>query len=164
MVEFALVLPILMFLLFGVLEGGLYVFVLGTARYGAEEVARQESQSANAANADSVAIAALAKTAAGTTKLGQVVEVDIYRMTQASNGTLIVDNSHYNRYKIDGSCLNACSSNTWPSTTRNVIDQQSDFLGVTLVMKYNWLSGKTLGQPPIVFNTNFEIRLEPQTY
>lgn len=160
-VEFALVAPVLLFMLFGVLDGGLMVFVVGTARYGAEEVARQESQSANSVTADADAIAALRKTAIASTTLGKVIGVDIYKMTQASNGTLSVDNSHYNHYNLAGACISTC---TWTSSTRNVIDQQSDFLGVKLTIQYNWMSGKLLGQPPLTFTTTYTIRLEPQTY
>ena len=52
LVEFTIVAPLLFFFLLGVLESGLLLFVVGTARFGAGEVARQESESGNAANAD----------------------------------------------------------------------------------------------------------------
>ena len=161
LVEFSLILPVLIFMLFAVLEGGFLVFVVGTARYGAEEVARQESQSANSLTADSDSIAVLRKTAIGTTTLGQVTEIDIYRMTEQGNGTLVVDNSNYNQYNLAGTCLNSCP---WQPATRNVINNQSDFLGVTLKVQYNWMTGRILSKQPFSFSTSFTIRLEPQTY
>jgi Flp pilus assembly protein TadG len=164
LVEFSLVLPVLLFMLFGALEGGFLMFVVGTARYGAEEVARQESQSANSLTADADSIAVLRKTAIGTTTLGQVTEIDIIHLVEQGNGTLVEDPAHINKYKLDGSCLAGCGSNTYPSATRNVINDQSDFLKVTVYYQYNWLSGKIVSKQPVMLQTSFEIRLEPQTY
>ena len=59
MTEFALVAPILFFLLFGILESGLLLFTVGSARWSTAEVARQESESGNAANADIVSLQVL---------------------------------------------------------------------------------------------------------
>src|SRR6266566_4793527 len=56
MTEFAMVAPILFFLLLGIVESGLLLFVVGSARFGAGEIARQESESGNAANADAISI------------------------------------------------------------------------------------------------------------
>src|SRR5229473_55366 len=52
MTEFAIVAPILFFMLLGIFESGLLLFVVGTARWSTAEVARQESESGNAAIAD----------------------------------------------------------------------------------------------------------------
>src|SRR5437879_13886074 len=76
MTEFAIVAPILFFLLLGIVESGLLLFVVGSARFGAGEIARQESESGNAANADAISIQQLQRTAIGTTTLAQVTEID----------------------------------------------------------------------------------------
>jgi len=161
MTEFAIVAPILFFMLLGIVESGLLLFVIGSARFGAGEVARQESESGNAANADQVSLQVLQRTAIGTTSLSQVIEVDIYRLIEQSNGTLTVDNSHYNRYQLDGTPIGGI---TWPSTTRNVINGQSDFLGVTVQYRYKWKTGVFIAPSAIDLSQTFEIRLEPQTY
>jgi Flp pilus assembly protein TadG len=161
MTEFAIVAPILFFLLFGIFESGLLLFVVGTARWGTAEVARQESESGNAANADSVSIAVLRRSAIGTTTLGQVNEIDIYHLTEQLNGSLTVDAAHYNKYDINGNPLAAI---TWPSPTRNVRNGQSDFLGITLKYQYNWKTGVFLANSPLQLTQLYEIRLEPQTY
>ena len=135
MTEFAIVARILFFMLLGIVESGLLLFVVGSARFGAGEVARQESESGNAANADQVSLQVLQRTAIGTTSLSQVIEVDIYRLIEQGNGTLTVDNAHYNRCQLDGTPIGGI---TWPSTTRNVINGQSDFLGVTAQYRYSW--------------------------
>lgn len=161
MTEFAIVAPILFFLLFGIFEGGLLLFTVGSARFGAGEVARQESESGNAANADALSLQVLQKTAIGTTNLATVTEVDIYRLIEQGNGTLTVDNSHYNRYQLDGTPIGAIS---WPSASRNVVNGQSDFLGVTLQYKYVWKTGIFLAPSAVNLTQTFEIRLEPQSY
>ena len=161
MTEFAIIAPILLFLLFGIFEGGLLLFVVGTARFGTSEIARQESESGNASNADSVSIATLRKTAIGTTSLAQVTEIDIYRLIEQPGGQLTVDASHYNRYDLNGNPIGAV---TWPSTTRNVVNGQSDFLGVTLQYRYAWKTGIFIAPSAVNLTQTFEIRLEPQSY
>jgi len=161
LVEFTIVAPILFFFLLGVLESGLLIFVVGSARFGIGEVARQESESGNAANADQVSIAVLRNTAVGTTSLASVNEVDIYRLIEQANGTLTVDGAHYNKYRLDGTPIGAVP---WPPSQRNVVNGQSDFLGVTLKYQYNWKTGVFLSAAPLPLSQTFEIRLEPQTY
>jgi Flp pilus assembly protein TadG len=161
MVEFAIVAPVLFFMLLGIFESGLLLFVVGTARWSTAEVARQESESGNAANADAVSIAVLRNSAIGTTTLGSVNEIDIYHLIQQANGSLTVDNAHYNRFDINGNPIVAI---TWPSPTRNVRNGQSDFLGITLHYQYNWKTGVFLNGAPLQLQQLYEIRLEPQTY
>src|ERR1700687_4042354 len=88
LVEFSLVAALLFFFLLAVLESGLLLFVVGTARFGAGEVARQESESGNAVSADQVSIAVLRGTAIGTTSLATVNEIDIYRLIEQPDGSL----------------------------------------------------------------------------
>src|ERR1700716_1388888 len=161
MTEFAIVAPVLFFLLLGIFESGLLLFVVGAARWSTAEVARQESESGNAANADSVSIAVLRKSAIGTTTLGSGVEIGLYPLIGQVNGTLTVDATKYNRYDING---NPIVPITWPSPTRNVRNGQSDFLGITLHYKYNWKTGVFLSGAPLQLQQLYEIRLEPQTY
>ncbi len=159
--EFALVAPVLLFLLLGVLEGGLLMFSVGSARIAAGEAARQEAESGNAANADQLTLQVIRGTALGTTQLADVTKVDIYRLIQQPDGSLAVDSSHYNSYQLDGTPIGAT---TWPSPSRDVINGQSDFLGVTIWYTYRWKSGLILGQKPLNLSQAFYVRLEPQTY
>src|SRR3982074_2548356 len=161
MTEFAIVAPILFFLLLGIFESGLLLFVVGSARWGTAEVARQESESGNAANADQVSIDVLRKSAIGTTSLGQVVEIDIYHMNELGNGTLVVDAAKYNKYDLAG---NPIGPILWPPSTRNVRNGQSDFLGITLKYQYNWKTGVFLSGAPLQLQQLYEIRLAPHTY
>ncbi|TMD36744.1 MAG: pilus assembly protein [Chloroflexi bacterium] len=161
MTEFAIVAPILFFLLLGIVESGLLLFVVGSARFGGGEIARQESESGNAVNADSISIQQLQRTAIGTTTLAEVTEIDIYRLIEQGNGSLLVDALHYNRYQLNGTPIGAVM---WPSSSRNVTNGQSDFLGVTLQYKYKWKTGIFIAPTAINLTQTFDIRLEPQTY
>src|SRR3977135_4591357 len=82
MIEFALVTPILFFLVFAVLETGLLMFVVGSARFASGEAARQETESGNSVTADQDTIAVIRGTAMGTTNLAGITEIDIYPLAE----------------------------------------------------------------------------------
>lgn len=161
MTEFALVSPVLLLVLFGVLEAGLLLFSVGSARFAAGEAARQEAESGNAAAADSLSLGVVRATALGTTKIATVQRVDIYKLQQQGNGTLTVVPGTTNSYNLDGSPRNSIP---WPSPGRDVKNGESDFLGVTIYYRYNWKTGIFLFAGPLDLNQSFYIRLEPQTY
>jgi TadE-like protein len=161
MTEFALVSPVLLLLLFGILESGLLLFSVGSARFAAGEAARQEAESGNAANADALSITVVRGTALGTTNLAQVQHIDIYKLQEQVNGTLTVVPGTTNSYNLDGTPRGAIP---WPSAARDVKNGQSDFLGVTIYYRYNWKTGIFLFAGPLTLNQSFAIRLEPQTY
>ena len=161
MTEFALVAPVLLLLLFGVLESGLLLFSVGTARFAAGEGARQEAESGNAAAADALSLGVVRGTALGTTNLAQVQRIDIYKLQQQGNGTLTVVPNTTDSYNLDGSARNSIP---WPSSARDVKNGESDFLGVTIYYRYTWKTGLFLFFGPLNLNQSFAIRLEPQTY
>jgi Flp pilus assembly protein TadG len=161
MTEFALVVPILLFLLFAVLEGSFTLFTVATARFATGEAARQLSEDGNKASADQNALAVIRKTALVTTSMGTVNHVDIYRVNQAADGTLSVDGSHFNSYKIDGTPI---GSLTWPALTRDITNGQMDFVGVTIYYQYNWKTGFFSSVGNLQLNNTVYIRLEPQLY
>ena len=159
--EFALVAPVLFLLLLGILEAGLLLFSVGTARFAAGEGARQESESGNAAIADTLSIQVIRNTALGQTRLATVQHIDIQRQVEQANGTLAPDGAHLNSYQLDGTPIGAVN---WPPSSRDVINGQSDFLGVTIYYRYTWKSGIFLFSGPLNLKQSFYIRLEPQTY
>jgi Flp pilus assembly protein TadG len=159
--EFALVSPVLLLVLFGILESGLLLFSVGTARFAAGEAARQEAESGNAAAADSLTVSVVRGTAIGTTRIAQVQRIDIYKLNEQSNGTLTVAPGTTDSYNLDGSVRNSIP---WPSSARDVKNGESDFLGVTIYYRYNWKTGIFLFTGPLDLNQSFAIRLEPQTY
>jgi hypothetical protein len=159
--EFALVLPILLFLLFAILEGSLLLFVVGSARFGAGEAAREASEAGNAIDADARIVLQVRASAIGSTALAKVTSVEIYRLNEQPDGTLLKDAVKINRYQLDGTPIGSIG---WPSSTRNVTNGAMDFLGITVNFRYDWKSGGLLAAGPFLSNQTFYIRLEPQAY
>jgi Flp pilus assembly protein TadG len=160
-VEFALVLPILLFMLFAILEGSLLLFVVGSARFGAGEAAREASEAGNAVDADSRIVRQVRLSAIGSTSLAKVTSIEIYRLIEQPDGTLVKDVSKENRYQLDGTPIGSIA---WPSSARNVTNGSMDFVGITINFRYDWKSGVLLAAGPFNSNQTFYIRLEPQSY
>jgi len=160
MTEFALVVPVLLILIMGVLDGALLMFSVGTARYAAAEGSRVAATLGNVSNTDSQVVTTIRQTV-GSTQLFTVEEIDIYKLNQQANGTLTVAPGTINSYNLDGTPI---GSTPWPSSSRDVKNGESDFLGVTIYYRYNWKTGLFLFAGPLDLNQSFAIRLEPQTY
>ncbi len=176
MVEFALVAPVLFFLLLGVFESGLLLFVVGTARFSAGDAARQESESGNAAAADQLSIAVIRNGAMGTTTLATVRQIDIFKLNEdVSTGALTPACNAgattppgpcagtYNTYFLNGTTTDG-GPVRWLPGSRSVKNRATDFLGVRIWYQYNWKTGVFLSASPVQLNMEFDIRLEPQTY
>jgi Flp pilus assembly protein TadG len=175
MVEFAIVAPILFFLLLGIFESGLLLFVVGTARFSAGDMARQESESGNALNADQVSIAVVRNGAMGTTNLAIIRQIDVFKLNENVVTGALTPNCNagvtsppapcatYNTYKLDGTTVNGLAP-PWSPATRSVKNRATDFLGVRIWYQYNWKTGVFLAPSSVQLNMEFDIRLEPQTY
>jgi Flp pilus assembly protein TadG len=161
MTEFALVVPVLLVLIMGVLDGALLMFSVGTARYAATEGSRVASSAGSAATADAQVLQII-RSNVNNTHLFDVTEVDIYKLNQDGNGNLTPDPAHYNRYALDGTPM--ISPEPWPSATRNVGNGTSDFIGVTVKYTYTWKAGFFAPLGPIKTTADTYVRLEPQSY
>jgi Flp pilus assembly protein TadG len=175
LVEFAIVAPILFFLLLGVFESGLLLFVVGTARFAAGDMARQESESGNALNADQVSIAVIRNGAMGTTKLSFIRQIDVFKLNEDVVTGVLTPSCNvgvtsppgtcatYNTYNLDGTTVNGLAP-PWSPANRSVKNRATDFLGVRIWYQYNWKTGVFLAPSSVQLNMEFDIRLEPQTY
>ena len=161
MTEFALVVPVLLMLIMGVLDGAMLMFSVGTARYAASEGSRLASQLGNADTADSQVVT-LIRNNVTSTRLFDVTEIDIYRVDQDLNGNLTPDPTYYNRYALDGTPL--LSPEPWPASKRNVGNGTSDFIGITINFSYTWKAGLFSPLGPIKTTAVSYVRLEPQSY
>lgn len=160
LVEFALVLPVLVFLLFAILEGTLAIFAVDTARFAAGEGSRLEAESGSASNADTASVQVIRTGPLGQTSLVTVTSVDVDRLIIGSNGVASKDSAKHNSYKLDGTAITV----TWPPTNRNVRNGSSDFLRLTINYQYKWLSGTLLATGPLTLTQSFDVQLEPQSY
>ena len=161
MTEFALVVPVLLMLIMGVLDGAMLMFSVGTARYAASEGSRLASQLGNASTTDSQVITVIRNNVAAT-RLFDVSEIDIYKLDQDMNGNLTPDPTDFNRYALDGTPM--ISPEPWPASKRNVGNGTSDFIGITINFSYTWKAGLFAPLGPIKTTAVSYVRLEPQSY
>ena len=160
MTEFALVVPVLLVLIMGVLDGALLMFSVGTARYAAAEGSRVAATLGNVASTDSQVVATVRDKVSGT-QLFSVDEIDIYKLNQDGAGNLTQDPGHINRYALDGTPL---GPTPWPATSRNVGNGTSDFIGVTINYTYVWKAGFFAPLGPLRTTAVAYVRIEPQSY
>ena len=172
MTEFAVVAPVLILMLFGVLEGALLMFSVGSARFAAQEAAKTLSEEGNVVSADADAIAYVQQnTPIGTTGLLQVNEIDFYLVVENSlTGALAKDTSScsgapcLNRYNLDGTPVGGTTPN-WPSTQRDVSAFSGNFVGVDVKYTYHWKEGLFSSFfAPVSQTSTVWIRVEPQAY
>jgi Flp pilus assembly protein TadG len=161
MVEFALVFPVAILLFFMVIEGAFLLFSDATSHFAAGEAARQGAEGGNAATTDSRMVKVIRDSAVGQTTLETVNEIDIYHLNEDAAGNLTVDAAHVNKYRLDGTPIGAVN---WPSITRVVTNDASDFLGVTIDYTYNWRTALFAPLAPPHLTAIYYVRLEPQTY
>ena len=160
MTEFALVVPVLLLMIMGVLDGALLMFSVGTARYASAEGSRVAATLGNVANTDSQVVTTIRQTV-GSTQLFTVEEIDIYKLNQDGNGNLTQDLANTNKYALDGTALNGTP---WPASSRNVGNGTSDFIGVTINYTYTWKAGFFAPLGPLRTTAVSYVRLEPQSY
>jgi Flp pilus assembly protein TadG len=160
MTEFALVVPVLLVLIMGVLDGALLMFSVGTARYSSAEGSRVAATLGNVANTDSQVVTTIRNTVSGT-QLFTVDEVDIYKLDVDGSGNLTQNIAKTNKYKLDGTPLNSIP---WPATGRDVGNGTSDFIGVTVNYTYTWKAGFFAPLGPLRTTAVSWVRIEPQSY
>ena len=158
--EFALVVPVLLMLIMGVLDGALLMFSVGTARFAAAEGSRVAATLGNLSTTDSQVVATV-RDKVGTTQLFSVTEVDIYKLNQDGVGNLTPDPSKINKYALDGTPL---GPTPWPASSRNVGNGTSDFIGVTINYTYTWKAGFFAPLGPLRTTAVSYVRIEPQSY
>jgi Flp pilus assembly protein TadG len=170
MAEFALVAPVLLFMIMATLEVGLLTFSISTARFAAEAAGRLGSQLGNyyqspTVNADQSMVTSIRQSALGTTTLTSIDGIDIewydYTATPSpSFGPHQPGCPCVNSYNLDGSMQGGIG---WPIATRNV-STSSDFMRITIRYRYKWKSGSFLSPQPLVLSTAYIIRLEAQQW
>lgn len=160
MTEFALIMPLFFIFILGLLDGGLLMFSVGTARYATVEGARLLAQLGNASTADEQSIRVM-RDRVGTTGIFSVDEIDVYKLNQDGSGKLTPDPIFYNKYRVDGTPM---ILEPWPAAVRNVGNGRSDFVGVTIRFTYTWKAGFLTALGPMKSSATQYIRLEPQGY
>lgn len=166
-----MVLPLLLALVLGLAELGLFFRSYLTASTAATDGMRMVSISGDAANADCVAIGAVGAALSTTNLVGSLQRVEIFRSTDGGQQIM----SDTNTYRYQGGDPSDCASwsaaVTWPSTSRNtIVDnnpgalRRTDLAGVRVVMHHGWFSGLYPFRGTVTIDEARNGRLEPEAF
>jgi len=169
LVEFALVLPVLFLVVFGIIEFCFLYQSIDTVNFAAREGARVGAVlGPSSSSADSQIIQAIQiATSAGTGLLfSQIQKIEIFKSNE--NGAVPAQFagcvSQPNEDVYDGQG-NLCGTANWPPSVRSATFNAADYLGVRITFVYNWVTSfvsATGGQFQL---TSVSVQLiEPQTY
>lgn len=173
LVEFAMVIPILLLILIGIAEIGLYFKNFLTVSYASREGARVAAFAGDSADADCQILTALGEML-GTADLDSVERVDIFVATQAGNQTAGATNTATLKDGGDPSVCHEPSEpeDGWfrtvalPATSRQVTagGDPLDIIGVRIVFTHGWATGF----PPFSGTASIDettiMRLEPEAF
>ncbi len=165
MIEMALVFPILVLLIVGLLELGMAFKDFLTVSHAAREGSRVGAFVGDALDADcQILLATVA--ALDAADISRLQRIEIYKAD--SNGNQIASKTNVWTYQAGdvNDCASWSESVTWPSTTRQVTVGSTplDIIGVRVILDRNWITGF----PPFVgsytLNETTIIRMEPEAF
>lgn len=158
MTEFAIVSPLLLLMLLGVLEIGLLMGSIGTAHFAATDAARAVAEAGNDPSADQDGVVAVQRTL--LVQFATINEIDISKV-DASGNVLVGPN----RYDRSGNILNPGGTLPWPPPNRDVHAAGGDIARVSISYTYHWKSGiykSFLADQQLT--ASYDLRLEPQVF
>jgi Flp pilus assembly protein TadG len=169
-VEFVLVAPLLILALFGVVDGGLFLYAHNAIEYSVSLGSVELAAKGRASDADAQAISAMDASGLTTTSLVSVSELDIYRLVQQPDGTLSTETTLgpgawtcssggvaapcLNRYTASGGAIAV----DWPASQRSVRSGSNDFVGIDVLYSYHYF----VGSSSFSLVATKDVRLEPQ--
>lgn len=173
LVEFAMIFPILLTVIFGIIEFALILSSLGGFNFAARDGARLGSLLGRSdPNTDQEIVSLISGHVLGLV-MAKAKEVDIYRAAAGGSclnqplgsgaASVSVDDPSCikNRYNLDGSVY-AGSSILWPVNDRDDSLASADYLGVRIKFQYNWLTAFVAGSaPPLQLSATSVQRIEP---
>ena len=169
LVEFALVLPLLLTVIFGTIEFCFLYQSTNTVNFAAREGARVGAVlGPTDAGADSKIITAIFNATSGGSGLlfSQIQMIEIFKSDQ--NGTvpapLASCTSASNEDVYDGQGK-LCGTANWPPSARNATFNSADYLGVRITFVYNWVTSFVSAAQGKFKTSSVSIQLiEPQTF
>lgn len=169
LVEFALVLPIMFTVVFGIIEFCFLFESVDTVNFAAREGARVGAVlGPTDVGADSKIIQAIqAATSGGSSLLFSTIKyIEIFRSNQngAVPAVLTSCTPGANEDVFDGQG-NQCGTANWPPTSRNATFNSADYLGVRITFAYNWVTSFVSATGGSLQMTSVSVQLiEPQSY
>jgi Flp pilus assembly protein TadG len=169
MVEFALVLPIMFTVVFGIIEFCFLFESVDTVNFAAREGARVGAVlGPTDVGADSKIIQAIQTATSGGASLlfSNIKYIEIFRSDQ--NGTVpavltsCTPGANEDVYNGQGV---QCGTSNWPPTSRNATFNSADYLGVRITFAYNWVTSFVSATGGSLQMTSVSVQLiEPQSY
>lgn len=179
LVEFALVAPLFLLLLFGVVEYSLINSSIGAYNFAAKDAAREGailgksgapgSTSTTPIDPDTYIVNNIILPRLTGLVIAQMSTIEIFHANQtgacvsttASNGTSVCQEDVWSQ---SGGAW-ASTSNNWPSSQRNDQLANADYLGVRLTYTYTYLTALfAITSPTINLAATSVQRIEPQEY
>lgn len=171
LVEFALVLPLLLTVIFGTIEFCFLYQSTNTVNFAAREGARVGAVlGPTDSGADSKIITAIFDATSGGSGLlfSQIQMIEIFKSDQ--NGTVpapIVGPcaQKTNEDVYDGSGIACPGALGWPPSSRNATFNSADYLGVRITFAYNWVTSFVSAAQGKFITSSVSVQLiEPQTF
>ncbi|HEY7347024.1 MAG TPA: TadE family protein [Ktedonobacterales bacterium] len=170
LVEFALVAPLLLLVIFGTIEFCFLFQSVNTANFAAREGARVGAVlGPTDAAADSKIIQAIFSASSGGTSLlfSDIQMIEIFK--SSANGSIpaplasCAQQADEDVYDGQG---NPCPGTLgWPPASRNATFNAADYLGVRITFAYNWVTSFVSASRGQFVMTSVSIQLiEPQTF
>ncbi len=165
LVEFSLVLPILLVIVFGILEMGMAFGTTITVGSAAQEGARVASFKGNDIDADCVALESVI--AELGSEVDQVTTIKIYRVDSAGYAEPLKTNTYaYSGVGDITDCTKWNGTVLWPAADRNVTVGTTplDVLGVEVSSTHRWVTQFPPFTGTISVDESTIVRLEPEAY
>jgi Flp pilus assembly protein TadG len=165
LVEFSLVLPILLLIVFGVLEMGMAFGATITVGSAAQEGARVASFKGNDLDADCVALESTIGELGD--RVQQVTMIRIYRVDSSGNREPLKTNTYtYSGVGDITDCTKWNGTVLWPATSRHVTvgTTSLDVLGVEVVSTHTWVTQFPPFTGAITVDEATIVRLEPEAF
>ena len=166
LVEFSLVLPILLVIVFGILEMGMAFGTKITVGSAAQEGARVASFKGNDLDADCVALESVIGELGS--EVNRVTAIKIYRVDTSGNAEPLKTNTYtYSGVGDITDCTKWNGTVLWPAADRNVTVSTStplDVLGVEVTSTHDWVTQFPPFSGTIGIDESTIVRLEPEAY
>jgi hypothetical protein len=143
MVESALILPVVLFIIFGIIEGGLIVAGLQSANFWTDRGAQDMAQTgADPVKGDAAAVKAVSRSLLATTQLFVVDAIEVRPVSPDGQpiSTATPNTTPVDRYDIAGNVLPR-SGNEVPWVARNANPATADYGGVIVRYHYRYRAG-----------------------
>lgn len=165
MIEMALVFPILVLIVVGMLETGMAFKDYLTVSHAAREGSRVGAFVGDALDADCQILQATVA-ALNSGDVGRLQRIEIYKAD--NNGNQIAGKTNTWTYQAGdpSDCASWTESVNWPSTSRQVTAGSTplDIIGVRVLLDRSWITGFPPFSGSYTVNETTIIRMEPEAF